>query len=212
VSGPGAIPKVVLGLGNPGEEYRLTRHNLGFLVADELARRARVSFRLAGPAGRSAWTAQVEVGGVAVLLAKPRTWMNRSGRAAAALREACGLDPGDFLVVHDDADLAFGRVRIRPTGSAGGHNGLRSVMDVLGTRDFPRVKLGVRGGGRDDSDLAEYVLGRFEDDELPHVHALVERGAEAVESVLRLGVGAAMNLFNGDPASPGGEGVQSKET
>ena len=189
--------KLVLGLGNEGPEYRFTRHNVGFMVVDEIAERCGTSFVARGDLGRTTWTAATEYGGQRVLLAKPRILMNRSGQAAAALCRKHGFETGDIVVVLDDADLAFGRVRVRPEGGAGGHNGIRSLMDSLGAADFNRVKLGVLGEGRHSRDLADYVLDGFLPDERPGVAAMVKAGADAVEAVLRDGVEAAQRAFNG---------------
>jgi PTH1 family peptidyl-tRNA hydrolase len=189
--------KVVLGLGNDGPEYRFTRHNVGFMVADAIALRCGAAFTARGDLGRLTWLAETDYGGQRVALAKPRTLMNRSGQAAAALRRKYGVEPADFVVVYDDADLAFGRVRVRPEGGAGGHNGVRSLIESLGVREFPRVKLGVLGEGRHSRDLADYVLGTFHPDEQPAIAAMIDRGAAAVEAVLQDGVEAAQRAWNG---------------
>ena len=146
---------VVLGLGNDGPDYRSTRHNVGFMVADAIALRCGATFNARGDLGRLTWTAETEYGGQRIVLAKPRTLMNRSGQAASALRRKYGVEPTAFIVVYDDADLAFGRVRVRPEGGAGGHNGVRSLILSLGVGAFPRVKLGVLGEGRHSRDLAD---------------------------------------------------------
>ena len=191
---------VVLGLGNEGPEYRLTRHNVGFLVTDLIAERCGVAFSARGDLGRLAWSAEAELGGRRVVLAKPRTLMNRSGQAAAALVRKHGLELSDLIVAYDDADLAFGRVRVRPEGGAGGHNGIRSLMETLGSGAFARVKIGVLGEGRHARDLADYVLDRFLPDEKPVVLRMVTLAADAAESVLREGVVAAQAAFNGATA------------
>jgi len=192
--------KIVLGLGNPGAAYRSTRHNMGFWVLDRVAERRGVAFRMAGLLRRYAWVA--EAGPGPLVLAKPRTYMNRSGRAAAALCRAYGARPGEMLVVHDDADLELGRLRLRRGGGAGGHNGVRSLIEVLGTEEFPRVRLGVRGVGREESELADYVLDEFRERELPVAEALAVLGAEAVAEVIEAGLEAAMNRYNGRRAGP----------
>lgn len=191
--------RLVLGLGNEGPEYRFTRHNVGFMVLDEIADRCGVSFTARGDLGRLAATAASEYGGERVVLAKPRTLMNRSGQAAAALCRKHGFKPSDLVVVFDDADLAFGRVRIRPGGGAGGHNGIRSLIESLGASDFARVKLGVLGEDRHRRDLADYVLDAFHPDERPGVVAMVETGADAVLKLLQDGVEVAQRAFNGVP-------------
>jgi PTH1 family peptidyl-tRNA hydrolase len=189
--------RVVLGLGNDGPEYRLTRHNVGFMVADTIALRCGATFAARGDLGRLTWTAEAEYGGQRVVLAKPRTLMNRSGQAAALLSRKFGATPSDFIVVFDDADLLFGKVRVRPEGGAGGHNGVRSLIESLAAREFPRVKLGVLGEGRHSRDLADYVLDRFHPDERPAVAAMVDVAADAVARVLKDGVEAAQRAYNG---------------
>jgi PTH1 family peptidyl-tRNA hydrolase len=155
------VLRVILGLGNVGSRYQGTRHNVGFRVVERLAERARARWQeLPGPE-RLAFAAEAELAGQAVALVKPRTLMNRSGRAAAAAIDRYRCPVEELLVVFDDADLLLGRVRVRQGGGAGGHNGLRSLMDVLRSSDFGRVKLGVKGEGREESDLADYVLHPF---------------------------------------------------
>lgn len=188
--------KLVLGLGNDGPEYRWTRHNVGFMVVDAIALRCRAAFAARGDLGRLAYSVETEWAGERVVLAKPRTLMNRSGQAAAALGRKYDVAPQDLLAVYDDADLAFGRVRVRPEGGAGGHNGVRSLIEVLGTREFARIKLGVLGEGRHSRDLADYVLDAFDRDERPLVLRMVELGADAAEMAVREGVPAAQAAFN----------------
>lgn len=188
--------KVVLGLGNPGERYRFTRHNLGHEVVELLAERWGSGGAIRTPLGNAAWIATVRIGGQATILSKSRTYMNRSGRAAVALREHFGLSPEELLVVYDDADLELGRIRIRPDGGAGGHNGVRSVITTLGSEAFPRVRLGVLGGERESMELADYVLAEFDPEEEETARALVALGADAVEAALQEGIPEAMNRFN----------------
>jgi PTH1 family peptidyl-tRNA hydrolase len=187
-------PIIVLGLGNPGVRYRTTRHNLGFRVLDLLAASWRASFGTARDL--KAWTAEVAIPSGRVVLAKPSTYMNRSGRAAVALCAHYEVDASGLLVVLDDADLELGRIRLRPGGGAGGHNGMRSTIDALRTDGIPRLRLGVRGPGREDADLSDYVLAPFGDDEEAVASALVDLGAEAVGAVLASGIESAMNVFN----------------
>ncbi len=189
--------KVVLGLGNPGARYEGTRHNVGFRVVETLARRHGGSFRRNDAVTDLALVATTSIHGHEVLLAKPRTFMNRSGRAAAALLRSCDATDAELVVVYDDADLPLGRLRLRAEGSAGGHNGMRSLLEVLGAEGFARVKLGVKGAGREAVDLAEYVLTEFDFDERQTVASVVAAGADAVESIVRDGLPAAMNRFNG---------------
>jgi PTH1 family peptidyl-tRNA hydrolase len=192
--------RLVLGLGNEGPEYRWTRHNAGFLVADVIAKRCGAEFSARGDLGRLAHSVETVWNDERVVLAKPRTLMNRSGQAAAALCRKYGLAPEELIVVYDDADLLFGRVRVRPEGGTGGHNGVRSLIEVLGTNAFPRVKLGVKGEGRHAEELADYVLSAFHPDERPVVLRMVELGADAAEAVLRDGVDKAQAAFNGASA------------
>jgi len=189
--------KIVLGLGNPGVAYRSTRHNLGFWVLDRLARRAGLRFRAESELRRYVWIARRDDGPQRLLLAKPRTFMNRSGRAGAALLRCLEATPDQLTVVYDDADLELGRLRLRGDGGAGGHNGVRSLIDVLGTGAFARVRIGVRGAGRHERELADYVLDEFDAGELPIAEQLADLAAEAVEFLLGHGLEAAMNRYNG---------------
>jgi PTH1 family peptidyl-tRNA hydrolase len=145
-----------------------------------------------------AWVAQAELGGVLVLLAKPLTFMNRSGEAVKHLLEASSATAADLVVVLDDVALELGTLRVRERGSHGGHNGLRSLIDTLGTEEFPRVRIGIKRGELPD-DLAEYVLSDFSAEEVLVVQEMVGAGADAVECLLREGAAAAMNRFNTRP-------------
>ena len=185
--------KLIVGLGNPGLEYRETRHNVGFLVADELAQRWR-----APDAWREKFAAlhiRTTVGEEAVIVAKPLTFMNLSGQAVAGLAAFYKIEPADVLVVTDDVALPLGRLRARPEGGAGGHNGLKSIIQHLGTQAFPRVRVGV-GRGDDRRDLADHVLGRFEAGERDTVSAAVLRAADASERFLADGIERVMSAFN----------------
>lgn len=186
--------KVVVGLGNPGREYAGTRHNVGFRVVEELARRAGAAFRrsLRWPL-RSA-EARLD-GGSACLLVEPLTFMNASGDAVAPLLRKRGLGPADLLVVYDDADLPLGRIRVRAGGGAGGHNGVRSVIERVGSADFVRVRVGV--GRQEGGDgLVGHVLSGFAPGERAVMAEAEARAAEAVERVLTAGADRAMNEFN----------------
>jgi peptidyl-tRNA hydrolase, PTH1 family len=187
--------KLVVGLGNPGRAYERTRHNAGFAVMDELARRAGVSFRknIRTPAA----TADAELGGQAVRLVKPQSFMNDSGRPVAALMRRKGLTPEGVIVVVDDIDLPCGRLRIRAAGGAGGHNGLKSLLAHLGADTFARVRIGVgRPAGAGD-EVVDHVLSRFAPDERAAMEEAVARAADAVECMLQEGTDRAMNRFNG---------------
>ena len=188
---------IVLGLGNPGDAYRATRHNLGFRTLDVLAARTNTRLEAAGVLRSEVWWGETHIDGRAVVLAKPRTYMNRSGRAAAALCRTFETLPQDLVIVHDDADLSLGRLRVRRGGASGGHNGLRSLIDVLGTAEFVRIRLGVRGEDRDEAELAEYVLEPFAAQEHTVADELIELGADAVATFLSVGLDATMNRYNG---------------
>jgi PTH1 family peptidyl-tRNA hydrolase len=190
--------KLIVGLGNPGPKYRGTRHNIGFAVVDELARRTAVEFESAPVDALVARVRQPPGGVDPVLLAKPLTWMNHSGEAAGALVRYYRLELPDVLVVVDDADLPLGRLRARASGSAGGHNGLKSIIQHLGT-GFARLRVGVGRGMDDDRrrDLADHVLARFDSDELAEVERMTSRAADAAETFITSGIAVVMDRFNG---------------
>ena len=188
--------KLIVGLGNPGPEYSDTRHNVGFLIVDELARRHEVALR-----SQARWKARTaKVGGIGegMLLAAPTTFMNLSGWAVREIAGFHKLEPADLLVVVDDVDLPVGKLRLRPGGSAGGHNGLKSIIQELGTDVFPRLRIGV---GRQPGELRNHVLGRFEAEEQDRIDAAVTRAADAAELFVREGILAAMNVFNAAQAA-----------
>ena len=193
--------KLILGLGNPGSTYRGTRHNIGFAVADELAKRAAVEFE-SSPV--DALVARIRAGqrpgfDEPVLVAKPLTFMNASGTAAGSLVRYFKIDVPDVLVVLDEIQLPLGRLRTRMRGSAGGHNGLKSIIEHLGS-DISRLRVGV-GRGDDRRDLADHVLSRFEAEEAEVAARMTTRAADAAEMFITSGIGAVMNAFNGgDPA------------
>ena len=184
--------RLVVGLGNPGDRYRRTRHNAGFMVVDVLAARSGV---VRGTAESEAWVAEARLAGEDVLLVKPLTFMNRSGVAVEALLTRLGGSPQDLVVVVDDIALELGTLRVRERGSHGGHNGLRSLVDVLGTEEFPRIRIGIRKG-EPAGDLADYVLSEFPPEDVLIVQEVVGMAGDAVESLMREGATAAMNRFN----------------
>jgi PTH1 family peptidyl-tRNA hydrolase len=200
--------KAIVGLGNPGAKYRGTRHNVGFAVVDEIAGRAGVVF-LSAPANAVVARWRDPDGGV-TLLAKPLTYMNDSGRAVGDLVRYYKVDLADLLVIVDEAQLPLGRLRARARGSAGGHNGLKSLIGHLG-EDFSRLRVGIGRGpegpeGPDGKtrrrDLADHVLSRFEPDEVSEVERMVARAADAAETFVTSGIAAVMNGYNGgDPAT-----------
>jgi len=185
--------KLVVGLGNPGPEYRDTRHNAGFMVVDALADRWRLTDQW-----REKFDAlQIKTvkGDEPVIVAKPLTYMNLSGRAVSGLAGFYKIDPADVFVIVDEAALPLGRLRARRDGSAGGHNGLKSIIEHLGTQAFPRMRVGV-GRGANGRGLADHVLGRFEPSERDTVSAAVLRAADATEMFLSDGIERVMNAFN----------------
>ena len=189
--------KLIVGLGNPGTQYKGTRHNIGFAVIDEIARRASVGFESApAEAVIAKWR---RPDGVA-LLAKPLTFMNLSGQAVGEIARYFKIDAADRLIVVDEAQLPLGRLRARARGSAGGHNGWKSVIAHLGDA-FPRLRIGV-GRGEQQRDLADHVLSRFEKDEAAEVERMTARAGDAAEMFVTSGIGAVMNAYNGgDPAT-----------
>ena len=183
--------KLIVGLGNPGREYEETRHNVGFWVVDALADRHRVSLK-----NHTKWKARAaKVPDVSdgLLLAQPTTFMNLSGWAVRELVAFHKIDPADLLIVYDDADLPLGRLRLRASGSSGGHNGLKSIIQELGTDRFPRLRIGV---GRQAGELKNHVLGRFDAAETTQIEEAVERAADAAEMFAVEDILAAMNKFN----------------
>jgi len=204
-----ATPKLVIGLGNPGREYAGTRHNVGFAVLDELAERFGCSFRykLRFAARVTEWNC----GDIAVknrshnriILAKPQSYMNRSGATVAALVGWSKLTPSDVLVVVDDADLPLGQIRLRPSGGSGGHNGLRSIIEALGgSEEFARLRIGIGKTGAVGGDITDHVLGRFKADEKKLIVPVLVRAADAVVMCVERGMSAAMDQFNRKEASP----------
>jgi len=184
---------LIVGLGNPGPEYEWTRHNCGFMVIDELARRARKGVK--APECLSL-TARATIGGEEVLLVKPQTFMNLSGAAVAALKKKYEIEENSsILVVSDDLALPFGKIRIRARGSAGGQKGLKSIIEKLGGQDFPRLRLGV-APDHPVNDAADFVLSEFPKKDRDALAQMVARAAEAVEAVLTTGVANAMSKYN----------------
>ncbi|MCF0122537.1 MAG: aminoacyl-tRNA hydrolase [Ruminiclostridium sp.] len=191
---PGPVEWLVVGLGNPGPKYDWTRHNMGFLVIDELAEREkipvqRLKFR--------ALTNTALIGGQSVLLMKPTTYMNLSGRAVGEAAQFYKIPPERVLVISDDVALPQGKLRVRRSGSAGGHNGLKDIIAHLGTDQFPRVKVGVGGKPHPDSDMADWVLGKFTGQDRKVMEEAIARAADAVTLFLDQGADQAMARFNG---------------
>jgi len=185
--------KLVVGLGNPGERYAETRHNVGCMVAARMAARAGLAIKRQGYLGLYG-VGRLAGEEAAVLL--PQTFMNRSGASVAPACQSLGVPPGDLIVIHDEIDLPFGALRIKAGGGHGGHNGLRSIIDALGHGDFVRVRFGV-GRPTAGGDVSGYVLSRFAAGERQTLAELLEQAVAAVEAILARGSAAAMNEFNG---------------
>ncbi len=184
---------IIAGLGNPGARYVNTRHNVGFDVADTLC--AKFDIKL----GKSKFNAQYgegRIGGERVVVAKPQTFMNLSGEAVLALISWYKCENSEIIIVYDDISLPVGKIRVRPKGSAGGHNGIISVILNLGSDEIPRVKIGVGAPPNPDYDLADYVLGKFRREEIEALVPSAVRAVEAVEEIITHGCAFAMNKFN----------------
>ena len=185
---------LIVGLGNPGEKYENTRHNVGFQVVDELAERQHAPIQ---KLKFKALTNLLTIAGEKVLVMKPVTYMNLSGEAVRPAADFYKIPPERILVISDDTALDAGALRIRTKGSAGGHNGLKSIIQHLGTDQFPRVRVGVGQKPHPDYELADWVLGKFQGEDKKAMDAAVKRAADAVECLLREGPDRAMNRFNG---------------
>ena len=184
------IPQIrlIAGLGNPGPEYAGTRHNIGFMVIDHLAAQLGAAWEKS-----TKWDALTSKHGD-TLLAKPMSFMNRSGYPLVAIAQFYKIAPSEILVVLDDLALPLGRIRIRPGGGTGGHNGLESIIIQFGTEEIPRLRIGIGAAPRDGG--VDYVLGRFFEEERPLLKSAVQRGAQAIECAVDNGVVSAMNTFN----------------
>lgn len=185
---------IIAGLGNPTKKYEHTRHNMGFEVIDKLAGKHAIKMK------RSRFTALVgkgEIAGVPVILVKPQTFMNLSGEAVGRIVKYYKANPEkDLVVIYDDTDLDVGKLRIKAHGSAGGHNGMKSIIAHLGSEAFARIRIGI--GKRDaDADMVDFVLGRFDSEDKKQIDTAIEDAADAVEAILTEGIDRAMNRFNG---------------
>ena len=185
-----AEPILVVGLGNPGPQYAKTRHNIGFMVADVLAARIGATFKVHKRSGAEVATGRL--GGRAVVLAKPRCYMNESGRQVGPLAKFYSIAPADVVVIHDELDIDFGKVRLKTGGGEGGHNGLRSLANAFGTKDFQRVRIGIgRPPGRKDP--AAFVLEPFSSTERNEIPTICELAADATELLIQAGLEPAQN-------------------
>ena len=188
----GGVQWLLVCLGNPGKEYANTRHNIGFLAADALEKRTGVKFN---KLKYRALTGEVTLGGQRVLVVKPQTYMNLSGEAVKLAGGFYKIPPERILVLYDDVSLPLGKLRIRASGSAGGHNGIKNIIAHLGTDAFPRIKVGVGAPQREDG-LVDWVIGSFTASERKVVDAAIERALDAAECVIEYGVSEAQNRFN----------------
>ncbi len=184
--------KLIVGLGNPGRQYQRTRHNIGFRVIDELARKAGIALssnKFEGEYGQGA------VAGTRTALLKPQTYMNLSGDSVAPAARFYKVEPEDLIVVHDELDLPFGRLQLKKGGGTGGHNGLDSIVDRLGSEEFIRLRVGI-GKPETRERVVGHVLGSFAQDESAQVEALTEKAVEAIEAIIQKGLAKAMTEFN----------------
>lgn len=192
--------KLIIGLGNPGPEYARSRHNAGWMVIDAFAQKFRIDVT---KHEKEALTGTGRVAGGAVMIAKPLTYMNLSGNAVRLLAGAYADSLTDVMIVYDDVDLPVGKLRIRPNGSSGTHNGMRSIVEQLASEQFPRLRFGVRGASYAETNrLRDYVLEDFEEQELPLVEGAVQRSLDALVLFARGDLRRAMNEFNRDPQEP----------
>lgn len=184
--------KIIIGLGNPGRRYERTRHNAGFMAIDGLARDLRSEI---AQERHNALLGKARIGSEEAILAKPQTYMNESGRAAGAIVRALYADPADLIVIHDELDLPLGSVRVKTGGGHGGHNGLRSIIEHLGSSDFIRVRIGI-GRPATGLDTVDYVLSPFPAEEKKSLSDAITRVVEAVKAIALEGPTRAMNMFN----------------
>lgn len=181
---------LIVGLGNPGSEYADTRHNAGFMLVDRLSCEYGIRFTVKGKGARG----NGRIAGEAVTLLKPLTYMNRSGLAVSEILQAHPVEPERVIVAYDDCDLPLGKVRIRKGGGSGGHKGLASIIETLGTNEIPRIRLGI--GRPEKGDVVDFVLSPFGTEELPAIDAMLARARDAVESIIACGIEQAMNKHN----------------
>lgn len=181
---------LIVGLGNPGKAYEDTRHNIGFMLVDRVAEACGIKFKASG---RAHWGEGLVAGKKAVLI-KPQTFMNLCGEAVAEFSRACSVEPASIIAAYDDCDLPFGRIRLRKGGGSGGHRGISSIINHLGTTEFPRVRLGV--GRPQDGNIVDYVLNPFTPEESLKLEEILKRGVDSIETMVAMGIEYAMNRFN----------------
>jgi PTH1 family peptidyl-tRNA hydrolase len=184
--------RIIVGIGNPGKKYSRTRHNVGFLVVEEIARRYEIDFR-----EREKYRIGTgSIDGMDVLLIEPLLYMNNSGIAVKDILNRFNISSENLIVIHDDLDMEIGKIRIRRKGSSGGHKGVESIIQNLSTKDFPRLKIGI--GREGDVSSEDYVLSKFRKNEIPLIKSAVEKASDAVTTILLKGLEKAMNRFNSD--------------
>ena len=181
----------IVGLGNPGRQYQMTRHNVGFDTIDYLAARNHI---LLNKVKHKAIVGEGQIHGHKVLLVKPQTYMNLSGRSISEILNFYKMEPSHLIVIYDDIDIEIGKIRIRPKGSAGSHNGMRSIIYEIQTEDFPRIRIGSKAGTRGSGQLRN---GRFTQEDRAFIDQAIKKAAEAAESIIKDGMNAAMNRYNG---------------
>ena len=187
---------LIVGLGNPGSEYHKTRHNIGFMIVDQLAQDASASFKK----GRSAAVeTSVNIAGHSVILAKPLTFMNNSGSAVAGLMNYYDIDIEQLLVIMDEVELPFGRLRVRKQGGSAGHNGMKSIIQHLNSKEFARLRIGI-GTEYAKKDMSKFVLSNFSRNEQQELDLIVGKSVDVVHSFIRYGIDRTMNTFNTSPA------------
>ena len=191
---PGGISWLVVFLGNPGTKYEMTRHNAGFMAGDAMAKAQGAAINRSR---FKALTGTCDIGGETVMLMKPQTFMNLSGEAVAQAVSFYKLAPDHVIVVSDEVALPIGKLRIRTKGSAGGHNGLKNIIALLGTDQFPRIRIGVGAAPHPDYDMADWVLSKFAGEDLKTITEAIRKAADAVECLIQEGPDKAMNRFNG---------------
>jgi PTH1 family peptidyl-tRNA hydrolase len=183
---------LIVGLGNPGDKYRYTKHNVGFMVLDYFAAQHNISI---SKLKHKALLGEGQIGQERVILAKPQTYMNLSGESVQELMHWYKEDITRLIVIYDDVDLAVGRIRIRPEGSSGTHNGMKSIIYLMNSDKFPRIRVGI-GKQPDYMDLGDYVLSRFTDEEIPLMEEAVKKAAQAIEEIIKRDLNSAMNKYN----------------
>lgn len=184
---------LIVGLGNPGMQYEKTRHNAGFMAADMLAEKFECSF------SRNKFDAlygDTEISGHRVIIAKPQTYMNLSGKAVVALSNFYKIPLDKIIVLFDDISLDVGKIRIRRKGSAGGHNGIKDIIELTGTEDIMRIKIGVGGKAHPDSDLKDHVLGKIPDEQTENFEGAIKNAVKAVQEIISRGIDSAMNKYS----------------